>query len=149
MLSGLFRVLAKDGLETRTVSTKSGETSVLNITMVKYWTPDDQGNPYYSLTLWGDMADKYVGALGHNQAVYVEGDLTFDTYTKTYTLENGEEKSVVYNTPSFRRFTEFRMVDVHPVPKLGEDTDKESDPIAKAATKAASSKKAVGDDLPF
>ena len=153
MHAGLYRVMAQDGVQLNQVNTKNGDTSVLNLKVVKYWTPDDKGNPWHKVTLWGEQAERYVNHIEHNQALYIEGDLEFETYSKTYELADGSEKTIVKNDPAFRRINEFRVVNVVPTPRNqdGDSSNDGDDPVAAKATKAAKSKttKSTGDQVPF
>lgn len=151
MHAGLYRIMAQDGVSINTVNTKNGETNVLNLKLVKYWTPDDKGNPWHNVTLWGDQAVRYAEVIEHNQTVFVEGDLEYDTYAQTFTLEGGEEKTITRNTPSFRRVYDFRLVNVVSVPRSGEDSGDGDDPVAAKARTASKSKKtkSTSDEVPF
>lgn len=150
MHAGLYRVMAQDGLELNTVNTKNGEQQVLNLKLVKYWTPEEKASPWHRMTLWGDQALRYVDHIDHNQAVYVEGDLEFDGYQMDVVVD-GEERTINRITPSFRRVNEFRVVNVVSIPKPGDDSAMEEDAVTKKAKKAAKSKstKSTDDQVPF
>lgn len=152
MLTGLFRIMAKDGVELRKVNTKNGMTSVLNVKVVKYWTPEDKGSPWHNVTLWGSEAERYENAITHNHAVYIEGDLDFETYDQTFTLADGTEKTITRQTPSFRRVSEFRLVDVKKLPSVDDGDSTPDDSISKTATTASKSSKIASDsddNVPF
>ena len=147
--AGLYRVMAKDGLQLRTVNTKNGEKEVLNLKVVLYWTPDGKASPWHDLTLWGDQATKHLDIIGHNQTVYINGDLEFESYDQTVTLQDGTEKTISRITPSFRRINDFRVVNVVK-PTSSEDYSAQDDTIATKAAKAAKSVKVdEKDDVPF
>ena len=143
--------MAQDGLELNTVNTKNGPTSVLNLRVVKYWTPENQASPAYKLTLWGEQAERHVSVIKHNQTVYIEADLGFESYDQTFTLADGTEKVITRQTPVFRRPADFRLVDVVKVPKIEDSTPSADDEITSKAS-AASKSKAVAstqDTVPF
>lgn len=138
---GLYRIMCKDEAPSlRTVEVRGESTSVLNLNLVQYWTPEGQVSPWHKITLWGKQAESFVDLVGHNQACYLDGDLQYEGYTS----EVGGE-TVNKFSPVFKRINEFRLVNVVKLPRQEEGSQESS--IAAKASKAAT--KEETDDIPF
>ena len=148
---GLYRIMCRDEVpELRTVETRNGESSVLNLNLVAYSTPDGQASPWIKLTLWGNQAERYAPLIEHNHACFVDGDLLYDGYTVEAFDAAGEKKTINRISPTFKRLQEFRLVSVV---KLNREESESSAPssVASSAALAASnaSANAAYDEMPF
>lgn len=147
---GNFRIMCRDEAPTlRTVNTRQDQaTSVLNLNLVSYWTPEGQASPWIKLTLWGAQAEKFVDLVEHNQAVYVDGDLQFDGYVTEAYDSDGNEKPINRISPVFKKVAEFRLVNVVKTQRAETEATPTRDPIAERAGAAAAGRPDY-DDIPF
>jgi single-stranded DNA-binding protein len=130
-------------LEPSTVSTKNGETKVLNLQVVDYWTPDQYSSMRIKVAVWGDRAQTFADVLQHNAALYIAGEMHFEEYEGRVP---DSELTVKKFSPIFSRVFEIRPVDVTKTSTGGERSEPETSIAEKAASAA---RKTEEDDVPF
>ena len=146
--TGLFRIMCRRELpELRTVETRNGETSVLNLELVQYFNPEGTVSPWMKVTLWGAQAEKFAPLVEHNHAVYLDGDLQFEGYVTEAFDSEGNEKAVNRIKPIFKKINEFRLVNVVRPPS-DFDGDVAENPIVQQAAAAAAGEGDY-DEIPF
>lgn len=147
---GLFRVMCKDSApELRTVNTSKGETSVLNLNLVQYFTPGDYASPWIKVTLWGRQAEDYVALVNHNQGVYLDADLQYEGYVTEARNASGEDIAINRFSPKVARINEFRLVNVVKLPRVDQEVESATpSPVVAAAATAANTADSYSD-MPF
>ena len=136
---GLFRIMLRDGEkpEIKTVNTRNGDTSVLNLNIVQYFTPGDFVSPWIKLTLWGKQAETYVNLIDHNQACYLEADIQYEGFVTEAKNAAGEDWAINRFNPKVNKVREFRLVNVVKPPRQ-EDRDTPTAEPSSVVTAAVS-----------
>lgn len=147
-VNGLFRVMFKGGRDgdlpqiKELPSNNGGETrKVLNLNIVDYSTPQDAESPWIKLAVWNRDAEYVASLLEYNLALYVVGDMYYDSYQK----EVGSE-SVKMIVPEIKRVQFVRAVEVKKPVRNEQPVDTPSEVADRAAAAARANS---SDEIPF
>lgn len=80
-------------VNSRTVKTKNGETSVLDISLADSAVHDTEADPWYRVELWGKYAEAMAPHIKVGDPLSAEGEL--EVYIDTYTSKDGKKKQAV------------------------------------------------------
>ena len=149
-VNDMFRLAMREAPELRTVNTKKGEVSVLNLTVVPNYTPEDKVTPWIKVTLWASQAEGYAPIIAQAMAdgtklkANISGTLQFSSYQIDAFDANGDPKTIVKMSPEITSLNGFRLInEIYPA------RDNEAQSSAASDIVAAASSKADTDDIPF
>ena len=134
LISNIFRVhLGKETGEAK----KAGSSTVLNFSVIKTTSQDDEAAVWYQAALWGTRAEKMSGNIRNNDTFFISGT----TYARQY--EDAEGQTKVSHVLQINEISRVKQLPLYGA-NDGGDAGAADTGVADIAAKAESE-----DDIPF